>query len=75
MTSPKAIQALREHLYLNQREFGDAIGVSKQRVSQLERGDGTLGVQMIRFLFKKYRQPLADLELSAMDFMTPGKRA
>jgi hypothetical protein len=64
-----AYQRLREHLGLNQAQFGVLIGVSHQRVSQLEAWQGCLAPGKLKKLAARNEKDLQALGLTVTDFL------
>ena len=68
MNSAKAVKAIREATSLTQAEFGDVIGVSARRVSQVEKGGGAFRPKPLLILCRKWRNEMASLGITPLDF-------
>ena len=68
MNSAKAVKAIREATKLTQAQFGEIIGVSARRVSQVEAGGGAFRPKPLLILCRKWRNEMASLGITPLDF-------
>jgi len=67
MIQTHPIARLRDHLGLSRAELGDSLGISRQSVFYVERGDYEFSRQNIIALFDIYRRDLEELKISFED--------
>jgi len=63
------LKTLRTSLNLTQEEIGDAIGVTRGRICQIEKNGGTLGPENLLRLAERYRPELTRLGFTVEDFL------
>jgi DNA-binding XRE family transcriptional regulator len=64
-----AYQQLREDLGLTQAQFAAEIGVSHQRISQIESWQGCLRPKTLKDMCARYDARIRNLGLSVADFL------
>ena len=67
MASP--LKALREHLDLSQSDLAAALGVSKGRICQVEKGRGSFSADRWARFASLYRPTIAELGFEMEDFL------
>lgn len=63
------IRRLRDELGLTQKELGERIGVTRDRIAQLEGGKGHLSTRKIRYVLVTFAPALERLKMDAVDFL------
>ena len=64
------IQVLREYLGITQAELGDAVGVTRGRIYQIEQGNGNLRPPKLEKLHRRFRRDLDELGIPVEDLIS-----
>lgn len=64
------LRALRDDLALSQEEMGRQVGVTKGRISQIEKSGGTLANERVLEVWKRHQRRLRRLNYTLDDLLT-----